>query len=525
MKSFLVVYLSGQNKGKAKIFSQETVTIGTAIGCDVQFEREEGLEGEGSIFAEVHQSDHFFELVERRESGCDIFLNGEHVGELSKDSIIQLRNGDILEFCNDEFGEKLLFQTLPEDFDSLHLVRKRDMDSLKTAGHEQIHPLTATLFVKELARSLWTEIPSRSKTTGALIATAVLLIIISTIYFVFAELHRTNERLNLLTWIYERDRQEREKDKADTEKYKEEIRTLRESVNQSQVLAEKIVTQYGPGVCLIQGVYSFVEPRSGRELRYRDVNEAGQPLGGKEGFPVAIDGTGPVFEEDFTGTGFLVAEGVILTNRHVIQPWWRDDTAQQIMGEGFRPNLKRLYAYFPAIRTRFDLKIREISAKGYDIALCTFDQGDFAIPVLPLDTSGTALNIGQPVVLLGYPTGVDGLLERVDEATRQEMVRLDNQSLEEITQELANRAMIRPLNTQGNVNDITSGRIVHSAHTTEGGSGGPLFNRDMVVVGINYAIMASTETGAAVPGFNFGLPIQAGVEMLQTYQRQQRAGR
>jgi S1-C subfamily serine protease len=70
----------------------------------------------------------------------------------------------------------------------------------------------------------------------------------------------------------------------------------------------------------------------------------------------------------------------------------------------------------------------------------------------------------------------------------------------DVARELAVRGLIRPLVTQGHVSARLPSRIVHDAATTTGGSGGPLFNRNGVVIGVNYAVLREfSASNLAVP--------------------------
>jgi S1-C subfamily serine protease len=127
--------------------------------------------------------------------------------------------------------------------------------------------------------------------------------------------------------------------------------------------------------------------------------------------------------------------------------------------------------------------------------------------------------IGEPVVLLGYPTGVDGLLQRIEEAERRALMNQHGRSAEDVALGLADKGLIRPLTTAGVISDALPSRVAHSAHTTEGGSGGPLFDRDGRVIAVNQAILTSVEGGQSFGGSNFGVPVKAVTELLVVYRQ------
>jgi S1-C subfamily serine protease len=75
-------------------------------------------------------------------------------------------------------------------------------------------------------------------------------------------------------------------------------------------------------------------------------------------------------------------------------------------------------------------------------------------------------------------------------------------------EELARRHLIRPVTTQGHIGDVLPDKIVYDAQTTSGGSGGPLFNDQGKVIGINFAMVR--EFG----GSNFAIPVRYGTSLL-----------
>jgi len=89
---------------------------------------------------------------------------------------------------------------------------------------------------------------------------------------------------------------------------------------------------------------------------------------------------------------------------------------------------------------------------------------------------------------MGYPTGVEGILARAGSDVVRK-IAADSQDVSQIMSRIAAQRLIRPTTTQGHIGDVLKDKIVYDAATTSGGSGGPLFNRDGKVIGINFAII------------------------------------
>jgi serine protease Do len=86
------------------------------------------------------------------------------------------------------------------------------------------------------------------------------------------------------------------------------------------------------------------------------------------------------------------------------------------------------------------------------------------------------------------------------------------QNAHEVTQivsRLAAQHLIRPTTTQGHIGDVLKDKIVYDAATTSGGSGGPLFNRDGKVIGVNFAIL--NDFG----GSNLAVPVRYADELVK----------
>jgi len=256
-------------------------------------------------------------------------------------------------------------------------------------------------------------------------------------------------------------------------------------------------------VCLLHISVAFRDQQSGQRLRYAGVNRQGEPLLDSDGNPtLTVGGNGPEVKLDVFGTGFPVGNpGLIVTNRHVAEPWWNNDELSQMASQGFLAEISSIHAYFPGDPRAFAGEIQEIS-KDADLATMRIDTQDLQRPFLAIDSGKGAAVTGEPVVLMGYATGLAGILARTDEATAREILTQSGGNVSQVLAELAHRDLIHPIITQGHIGDILPDKIVFDAQTTSGGSGGPLFNRRGKVIGVTFAILKG------FGGSNFGIPIR-----------------
>lgn len=522
----MFVYLSGPEKGKTRIFKQETVSVGTSDSFDLTLVPEEGGTLPDGLVAEVFGDDEAgtMHLIPRyKQEFLEVSINGEFLPEPPAKGY-ELRDGDTIHFGHGLSSASILFQVMPDNFSTASLVRQASRVAEPPAAQpaQPVHPLTATLFVKELSASLWAEVPRRAKVFGLLTAGVLLIGVAGIIFFNFLILHRNTSQIEALRNQASEEATQRSEYQKKFEEQEKELKRLRDASDRSRLFAQRIAEQNSPGVCLIVGSYNFVEKGTGRVLRYESVDGAsGTPVDKSGNLLASVDGAGPPVQIDYTGTGFIVRQGVIATNKHIVKPWETDPLAQLILsqGGGFRPKMNHFAAFFPAVKKAFELR-EAVSSERYDVSLCEFDQGDLALPSLPLSTEDPQSFIGAAVVVLGYPTGVDGLLQRIDdESTRREILRQHGTSAEDVAIGLASRGLIRPLTTTGNITDALSGKIVHSAQTTEGGSGSPIFDSDGNVIAINSAILTTADGGQSFGGSNFGVPVKVTYEMLLAYRR------
>jgi len=275
-------------------------------------------------------------------------------------------------------------------------------------------------------------------------------------------------------------------------------------------IAETIVHTYGPSVCLLHVVVEFREKASG-QLIHIAMDAGGKPRVDSKGMiALELDGTGPPLQEDFFGTGFLVGrDGRLLTNHHVAEPWWGDEELKQLLAQGTTIAFASSYmAYFPGSSEGIAAKVDQISVRADLATLKLQTPAPPHTALLELDKRSEASVTGDPVVLIGYPTGIDGILARAgSDVTRK--VAENAHEVTQIVSQLAAQQLIRPTTTQGHIGDILKDKIVYDAATTSGGSGGPLFNRDGKVIGVNFAIL--NDFG----GSNLAVPVRYADDLMK----------
>ena len=266
--------------------------------------------------------------------------------------------------------------------------------------------------------------------------------------------------------------------------------------------ADNFIAKDLQSVCLLHVTVGFRDQDTNQRLRYVGLNPQGEPIQDSDGNPLlTLQGNGPEVTVDVFGTGFIVGDGRVITNRHVAEPWWNNDELSAVTSQGFQAQISSIGAYFPGDPRAFRAEIDQIS-KDADLATMRVDMLDLKRPALTIDATKGATTAGDPVILMGYATGLAAILARTDETTAQKILTQSGGDVSQVLDALAHRDLIHPLITQGHIGDILPDKIVFDAQTTSGGSGGPLFNQQGRVIGVTYAILKG------FGGSNFGIPIR-----------------
>lgn len=460
-------------------------------------------------FAHLHCRGLTYELVV--EPGRRVWVNGEPTERLV------LASGDVLEIGRG--GPLLRYRLYPPDAathksfreafsDCMDCVRNSDRGSLAKAG------ILAAGFPRELATQT-----SRAFRVGML-ATVVLLasstgLLARRSILLERRLSTELERITGMTELLERNARE-SISAADLEDLRADLTVgLEEAAGRLQSLEEQsagvaaLVERAAASIVFLQGSYAFVQPSTNRPLRLQ-VGANGLPRMNVLGNPaLGVTGDGPIFELQYTGTGFVVdgERGLIITNRHVAVPWAFDEAAGEILRQGYEGRTVRFRAFLPGHESPIEVRMVEAHAEA-DIAVLGA-LGEFPEGIPALSFSEQPVRPGEEVVLLGYPLGIRALVARTDRTFLAELASAGQTGFWEVADRLSAAGRIGPLASRGIVGQVTRSTIVYDAETTSGGSGGPVLNSAGEVVAVNMAILP--EFG----GSNMGVPATEGRALLE----------
>lgn len=243
----------------------------------------------------------------------------------------------------------------------------------------------------------------------------------------------------------------------DLQKQVHDLTAQVEQLKQEQSMPAVVLNRYRNSIGYINGIYQVGFPNQRPEIRAR-----------------------------VSGTGFLIGDGLIATNRHVAQPWYGDSDAQKLIDRGAVPSIEHLVIFFPGSPTPVALSPASAS-KTADLAVLRVEdrQAVRSLPSLPLANS--AGSPGQLVTVIGYPMGIAGMVAKSPTGIYERLAYRRNDI--SAASELAALSLIRPSTTCGHLGDVVGDKLIYDAPTAHGGSGGPVFNVKGEVIGVNSAYM------------------------------------
>jgi serine protease Do len=365
----LIVHLSGIRRGTTQRLRGDILRIGASPEVEIRVSPEPCVKAR---HATLHRKGQTYELLV--EPGEEVWINGERKREAL------LASGDLLEIGRD--GPILRFRLYPPGSDASKTFSEAFSDSVDCARYSSDSRLgRAAFFLARAPREIVTQTSRPLRITIAVLLGTVLL---TTGYLTYRSLileQRLAEESLRFEGIAELLDNENNQAFAprDLEAVRIELSTTLERVQaleERSAAPTRVVATASQAVVLLQGAYGFIEPDSGRPLRFVGIDEDGQPVRNAEGSPLlTLGGDGPLFESFFTGTAFVVtADGLLLTNRHVVLPWEYDAAARMVIAEGLDPAMIRLLGYLPGVAGAFPVSLL-IAGDTADLAVFRASSG------------------------------------------------------------------------------------------------------------------------------------------------------
>ena len=273
---------------------------------------------------------------------------------------------------------------------------------------------------------------------------------------------------------------------AKNDDLKDQVQQLTLQVGQlkeEQAMPAMVLNRYRNSICYIFGVYHVGFPQQKPNLRAR-----------------------------ISGTGFVVSRGLLATNRHVAEPWYGDAESNLLMQKGATPRLEKLVAFFPGSSTPVNVTPAALSGNG-DVAVLRVDDSQAVEQLRPLPLAVEPSNPGELVSVVGYPMGVVGMVAKSPQAVYERLAyRRDDIGA---ANELAALSLIRPSATCGHLGDVVGDKLIYDAPTAHGASGGPVFNAQGQVIGVNAAFIDGFSGGTLGVSVQALRPLIAAAEKAQ----------
>lgn len=489
----IVIILSGPRRGHSETLSQKTYRIVLDPDESIHI-LEADAELEADFHATLHRATDSYEIEVAAEH--NVWVNGQQVKESQL-----LETGDLLEIGHK--GPLLRYRICPDDQTHKKNITELIADCFNGAqvdGGTRLGRISR--FFSNISRDLVTQTTLWFRIWVLIITT---LLVVSIVFLIMQNMKlqqrvaTENVRIESIEDVLEEQDANRlsQQDllqlQADVESQLAGTFERLEQLETVPVKTSKIIATATPSVIFILGAYGFIDPETGLLFRYM---ESADGLTTRYTF----EEEAKVIETPFTGTAFIVSSaGLLLTNRHVMEPWQNESKTNIIQGRQLLPIILRIYAYYPDATE--PLKITDMHASDYmDLAILrTREEVKGGIP---LEFQPRVPEPGDEVLLLGYPTGIRALVARVS-TEFLETITLDGATdYSTVANSLSEAGYIKPLATRGIVGQITNKFIVYDAETTFGGSGGPVLDKNGKVIAVNAALLP--EFG----GSNMGVPAQ-----------------
>jgi hypothetical protein len=120
----------------------------------------------------------------------------------------------------------------------------------------------------------------------------------------------------------------------------------------------------------------------------------------------------------------------------VAEPWWNNnDLLKEMTDQGIEPVLVEMTAYFPGVSHGLSGTTERVSSDT-DVALLKGNFSESKIKEIVFADGHRSAISGGPVVLLGYPTGLDAILARTGEETLRSIAIVTKGDPKQVVEEL-----------------------------------------------------------------------------------------
>lgn len=503
----VILHLTGPHRGSRQHLSGDRAIIGTSMDAVVHFPTgvDPHVRGRHAVLVRGEEG---WSIL---EAEGQVYVNSADVPGLhGRETLVP---GDILEIGSGGPVIRFVMETRqPPRYKSIGEAWRDTLDCARHGGGGRIRRLAVGL--RSLPRELLTRTSPRVRLAVGSLLLLVLVALGALVSYglrVERRLGAEEERsarveaaLGALATMAEEDPELR----GLVQNLQEALTGRIEALEQMSDAGRRVVTAASSSVLFVQGGYRLYQTESGRPLRIR-LGPSGAPRIGPGGIPLTtLDGDGPIFEVQFTGSAWLASpDGLLVTNRHVAIPWTENQQIGPIFEQGFEPRL-RLLAYVPDRAEPVELEFVAASEEA-DLAVVHAPDLEGRTP-LPLAEAAPAA--GQPILVLGYPAGIDALLARSGQVFVDSVMR-ERPDFWTVVRELSDAGYIRPLATRGIIGQVTPSTVAYDAETTRGGSGGPVLSLDGEVVAVTFAILAD------FGGSNLGVPVAEVRRLLERARR------
>ena len=466
-------HLSGVRRGQVEALEEKTLNLLKGADMDVQALSPDVTADDGDTIAKLHRAGQTYELeVMARHT---VWINGERTAGNHL-----LRSGDLIELG--QGGPVVRFRLFPPGVvpkKTIAEVFADSVDGARADGRSAMGKTGSFLsrFTHDLATqtTLWFRI-----WVLVLITTLVISIAVLAVQNIRLQKHLFSEamRIDSIAEALQKTGAQAIK-KEELAKLQKVVEDRLESLEARTGELARVFASVEDSIAFVQGTFGFVDPGSGKPLRYTESPEGV--------YLFSVEGDGKVVELTFTGSAFLVnPEGLLMTNKHLTEPWLEDERSEAPMELGLKPEHRRMRIYFPGDTEASDV-LPVFASEEADLALVTIP-GEHRFDMGALKFQTDPPRPGDEVLVVGYPLGIAGMIVRASPGFI-EQARQESDDFWQIVDRLAREGYIRPLASRGIVSQVSADYIVYDAETTAGGSGGPVLNADGSVVAINTAIV------------------------------------